>query len=120
MVDFENRDKAVAILAKTSNYFKSLEGKWDAIAQGCQDFGADMWSFASIKNDIPIPTPLVKIGRLSRADYGRKTAHARVLLGIGDPPISPTPYGFLCRGIPAVLPYRGDTPTPEGWDLYDQ
>jgi alpha-1,3(6)-mannosylglycoprotein beta-1,6-N-acetyl-glucosaminyltransferase len=39
-------------------------------------------------------------------------ANTKALLGIGRPPISPTPYASLCRGVPVVLPYRSDKGCP--------
>jgi hypothetical protein len=95
-----------------------MDGHWPEIVKRVKNFGADLWSFAHEVDHIPVPEGLIKIGTLPRDEYSRKSGSARALLGIGSPPISPTPYDSLCRGVPIVMPYKGDTPTPKGWALY--
>lgn len=83
--------------------------------------GVELWSFAHVEKEegkALLPAGLTQIGELPRYEYGHKAASARALLAIGDPQISPTPYGSLCRGVPVVLPYYGDSATPEGWKLF--
>ncbi|KAF8302532.1 hypothetical protein DL93DRAFT_2233614 [Clavulina sp. PMI_390] len=44
------------------------------------------------------------IGPLDRPDFLRKVAESKVLLGVGRPAISPTPYQALCVGVPFINP----------------
>jgi hypothetical protein len=41
------------------------------------------------------PEGLYNLGSLSRSNYDRKLAESKVLLGIGRPEISPSPYSAL-------------------------
>jgi hypothetical protein len=94
---------------------------WPKIVQGMKDLGVDLWSFANLENHddkAMMPSGLVELGQLPRWEYGHKAASVKALLAIGDPSISPTPYGSLCRGVPVIMPYYQDTPTPEGWKLF--
>ncbi|KAJ7067833.1 hypothetical protein C8F01DRAFT_1115897 [Mycena amicta] len=40
--------------------------------------------------------------RLPQPDFMKELARSRVLIGIGNPPISPTPWNGLCLGVPFI------------------
>ncbi|KAJ9122974.1 hypothetical protein QFC24_004012 [Naganishia onofrii] len=64
------------------------------------------------------PPGLINRGPVPSNDYTRQVATSKVLLTIGRPEISPSPYLALCLGVPVVVPYFGNKAVPEGWDLY--
>ncbi|CAK9779458.1 hypothetical protein CC85DRAFT_294318 [Cutaneotrichosporon oleaginosum] len=114
----------VLILAKLPLYFHlgwfketlhALGRVRDAIAP------TKLWTTAN-SNDIdkfPLPDALTQLGKHDPEEYARLLARSKVLLGVGFPVISPTPYEALCRGVPVVLPYsHHEKPTPDGWNMY--
>jgi len=48
-------------------------------------------------------------------------AHSRLLIGIGDPTTSPTPYEALCLGVPFLNPIKNqwDVSDPSNRDKWD-
>lgn len=63
----------------------------------------------------PVPEPgVTNIGRLPAAEWQETLARSKVLLGIGSPKLSPSPYEALCAGVPFINPILGwaeDDPT---------
>ncbi|KAF8306960.1 hypothetical protein DL93DRAFT_2088335 [Clavulina sp. PMI_390] len=63
---------------------------------------------------------MTNLGPLSRPVFMRKVAESQVLLGVGRPWISPTPYQALCLGVPFINPIlEWDHSKPEdrkSWD----
>ncbi|KAF8299961.1 hypothetical protein DL93DRAFT_579628 [Clavulina sp. PMI_390] len=47
---------------------------------------------------------ITNVGPLDRPDFLRRVAESKVLLGVGRPAISPTPYQALCVGVPFINP----------------
>ncbi|KAF8302530.1 hypothetical protein DL93DRAFT_496127 [Clavulina sp. PMI_390] len=57
---------------------------------------------------------MTNLGLLDRPDFVRKVAESNVLLGVGRPYISPTPYQALCVGVPFINPIlEWDSSRPE-------
>jgi len=65
-VPFGERDDAVAILAKKTEYFAVFTAEqWENMTKTMgHELGADMWSFAAIPKDMPVAPELVDIGPL--------------------------------------------------------
>ncbi len=45
------------------------------------------------------------------SEFALNMAHSRVMIGIGDPLTSPTPYVALGLGVPVILPVSSTNPT---------
>lgn len=48
--------------------------------------------------------PIESIGAQSPDDWFTELGRNKVLIGIGSPPLSPTPYDALCLGVPFINP----------------
>ncbi|KAJ6534589.1 hypothetical protein DFH09DRAFT_1091919 [Mycena vulgaris] len=51
-----------------------------------------------------LPTSSINYGRMKKAKFMSKIAQSKVLVGVGSPLISPTPYNGLCLGVPFINP----------------
>ncbi|KAJ7699014.1 hypothetical protein B0H17DRAFT_978024 [Mycena rosella] len=56
-----------------------------------------------------LPDSHINYGRMQKAEFMGKVAQTKVLVGVGLPLISPTPYNALCLGVPFINPL-------DGWD----
>ncbi|KAF8321311.1 hypothetical protein DL93DRAFT_1635375 [Clavulina sp. PMI_390] len=57
---------------------------------------------------------ITNLGLLDRNTFVEEVAKSRVLLGVGRPAISPTPYQALCLGVPFINPILNwDTRAPD-------
>ncbi|KAG9002662.1 hypothetical protein FRB90_011338 [Tulasnella sp. 427] len=50
------------------------------------------------------PRGIVQHEKLSRSNFQKALANSRVMLGLGNPRLSPTPYEALCLGVPFINP----------------
>lgn len=101
---FEERPRHAYILAKRLAYFYSPEYTWtlDAFTP---DFPVSFISGLG-QNDAsaPVPNGVTNLGRLNQREFYDQVAHSRVLVGIGSPFLSPSPYDALCLGVPFINP----------------
>ncbi|KAE9392831.1 hypothetical protein BT96DRAFT_967329 [Gymnopus androsaceus JB14] len=66
-----------------------------------------------------VPTPIVNLGLMQQEDFFRELGLSRVLIGIGLPALSPTPYDALCMGVPFINPILiWDREDPENRDKW--
>ncbi|KIO19856.1 glycosyltransferase family 18 protein, partial [Tulasnella calospora MUT 4182] len=52
------------------------------------------------------PRGIIQHERLPRTEFQKIIANSRVMFGLGNPLLSPTPYEALCLGIPFINPVR--------------
>ncbi|KAG9025818.1 hypothetical protein FS837_004813 [Tulasnella sp. UAMH 9824] len=73
------------------------------------------------KEPAPHPPPgITQVERMERPAFQRLVGQSRVLLGIGRPGLSPTPYEALCLGVPFINPIkRWDPKDPENRDKWE-
>ncbi|KIO19858.1 hypothetical protein M407DRAFT_11189 [Tulasnella calospora MUT 4182] len=50
------------------------------------------------------PRGIIQHERLSRPEFQKMIANSRVMIGLSNPFLSPTPYEALCLGIPSSVP----------------
>ncbi|KAJ7265868.1 hypothetical protein B0H12DRAFT_173853 [Mycena haematopus] len=118
------------LLAKLLSYFveaKNPERAWskedlDAVAE---QTGADLMMAASLPantsdNDMELALALpdqshsFNLGRIQQPLFMEKVAESRVVVGMGRPIISPTPWDALCLGVPYINPiHQWDPENPE-------
>ncbi|KAI5450299.1 hypothetical protein NCC49_003210 [Naganishia albida] len=124
----ERVDEAVVLGKLTSYFYPDRTGGLSPPEEAWESFHAvtGLWPIANARplNDDPneppdTPKGVVNRGPVSRDEYTAEIGHARVFIGIGMPAISPSPYLALCQGVPALIPYDGDEPTPPGFQLYN-
>lgn len=127
-VQYSERPRQAYILAKVLSYFQLpdyllSDPSGNNATHLTDDFYAklaeeiDMKWIASIRNDVKpegsLPPPgITQLERLDRPAFQRKIAQSRLVLGIGRPALSPTPYEALCLGVPFIN-------TIHGWDRND-
>lgn len=118
----EARQDAILLLAKKTSYFTRPEA-WplEIYAAIANATGLDLISSAldETADGTGLPTGVIPHERMGRQEYEEFIGEMRLLLGVGNPGTSPSPYNALCQGVPVVLPYSSPTPTPDGWDLFN-
>lgn len=50
---------------------------------------------------------IVNLGQLGQQDFVRELGQSKILIGMGDPWWSPSPYNALCQGVPFLNPVSG-------------
>ncbi|KAJ7181017.1 hypothetical protein C8R46DRAFT_1211303 [Mycena filopes] len=69
---------------------------------------------AKEEGELQLPSEYVNHGRLEKGHFVQQLAQSRVLIGIGNPIVSPTPWDALCLGVPFINPLdRWDEADPE-------
>jgi len=53
------------------------------------------------------PSEFLNIGQIGPAEFMEHLSKSRVLIGVGDPALSPSPYDGLCLGVPFINPIMG-------------
>ncbi|KAF9513443.1 hypothetical protein BS47DRAFT_1372531 [Hydnum rufescens UP504] len=71
--------------------------------------GPDPWH--DPKEPIVLPDSLTNLGRLPQTQFIDAVAHSKVMIGVGEPSTSPTPYEALCLGVPFINPWDTKDPT---------
>lgn len=103
------------------SYFDRYEAAWtlDTYSHLVSTTGLDLVSVSKDDTDgrLALPEGVTSLGGLSREAFLRELSQSKVLIGIGFPLVSPTPYEALCLGVPFVNPYDSNA-TPE--QLMDQ
>ncbi|KZV73709.1 hypothetical protein PENSPDRAFT_749940 [Peniophora sp. CONT] len=89
----------------------------------------DLAFVASIKIDIMpdgsevpagLPSGITRLPELGPDEFVEELAKSRVLIGVGNPRTSPTPYEALCMGVPFINPVMGwDEADPEDTSRWD-
>ncbi|KAG8993905.1 hypothetical protein FRB94_013077 [Tulasnella sp. JGI-2019a] len=106
----ENRTNHAFILAKESSYFHDdkdrLAFPLDAYATITEQTGIQVVTTANESATQPIPAGVEKLGHLTREEFYHELSYSKVLIGIGRPFLSPSPFDALCLGVPFINPYN--------------
>jgi hypothetical protein len=111
---FAERPRQAYILAKRLDYFGS-EYSWTGVDLDSPPF--DISFLAGIRDldseqNVTLPSGIKNLGLLDKTAFYRHVSESRVLLGIGKPTLSPSPYDALCMGVPFINPIHD-------WDRED-
>ncbi|TXT07354.1 hypothetical protein VHUM_03074 [Vanrija humicola] len=114
IVPFEKRPNRVYIFAKTARYirdswfplewyervYKELEPEFPGLefVGGYLDTGND-----AVEG---VPSFFKNLGPMNPEEFDQQLKSAKVLLGIGNPRGSPTPYRSLAMGVPFLNPHK--------------
>ncbi len=49
---------------------------------------------------------VINLGRLNQTEFMQQVGMSRVMVGVGGPWWSPSPYNALCQGVPFINPVR--------------
>lgn len=123
----EEREHRGLILAKEPKYFdeengfKGILGKARDTVPPVTVAGEEMpfrlVSTAGERRDDgsteELPEGIVSLGRMPQEEYTDLLAKSKMLIGIGNPKLSPSPYWALCMGVPfinIIEDWRADDP----------
>ncbi|KAJ7639424.1 hypothetical protein FB45DRAFT_977204 [Roridomyces roridus] len=129
-VPHSERNREAWIMAKAISYFHPNVRAWDP-----EDFDAAAES-AGISfltgaghpipqhdvrvEEIVLSTSIKNLGQQPQEQFHTMLSKTRVLIGMGDPVLSPSPYDALCLGVPFINPIKNwnrDHPEDRGsWD----
>lgn len=56
------------------------------------------------------PEGILELPHLNRTEFQKTLANSRVVVGLGEPALSPTPWEALCLGVPFINPVSGWDP----------
>lgn len=85
-----------------------------------QDPSFDLVTTARTEEGHPLPDGLTTLGPQSQAAYSRLLSQSKVLLGVGQPKLSPSVYAALCQAVPVLLPAAEDDPRLDGWHMFGE
>lgn len=79
---------------------------WDPETQGVmEDFEDRVRGVVNLANDVPQTEGEEKKQRkLSSAEFVHEVGQSRMMVGVGGPWWSPSPYNALCQGVPFLNP----------------
>ncbi|KAJ8690374.1 hypothetical protein PTI98_011802 [Pleurotus ostreatus] len=117
----DERPMQAYILAKQLSYFTDKNYMWKGVSL-VPPFPLDL--VAGMRNDTKgpstIPDGINNLGQLNQQNFYEQLSKSRVLIGIGSPRLSPSPYDALCMGVPFINPIfnwnRDDPQDRNRWD----
>ncbi|BEI87253.1 hypothetical protein CcaverHIS002_0705990 [Cutaneotrichosporon cavernicola] len=112
---FEHREHRGLVLAKTLSYFEEKTNGFFNIlrkaregvrphSEGGNDVNFDLVTTAGAKGDHIEVLGIDSLGRMNQTEWTEVLARSKLLLGIGRPIVSPSPYYALCMGVPFIQP----------------
>ncbi|KAJ7594912.1 hypothetical protein C8J56DRAFT_927958 [Mycena floridula] len=111
------------ILAKNPEYFVHENYPWSNVSfdhPPIPGLSVVAGLYVDDEHKKDIPPGLVNMGSLKQKEFYRELGHSRVLIGIGSPYLSPSPYDALCMGVPFINPIlkwnRDDPEDRTKWD----
>jgi hypothetical protein len=103
-VPASEREHRAYILAKKPWYFEHREYTFSSHV--FSDIKAEIdLEFIAGTGDAGTPLPdsgITNIGIMNGTTFRDVLGHSKALVGIGQPPLSPTPYDALCMGVPFI------------------
>ncbi|KAJ3354068.1 hypothetical protein HDU83_005885 [Entophlyctis luteolus] len=114
IVPWQLRPNRTYILAKGFEYFQTSKIDYRQILQDLtgHEYGFEFVIGAPDAIDVK---NVVNVGNLNKTEFLSNLSRSKVLLGLGDPILSPSPYDALCLGVPFVNPIKGWDPK-RPWD----
>ncbi|KAL0952646.1 hypothetical protein HGRIS_006890 [Hohenbuehelia grisea] len=93
------------VFAKQISYFYDRQFAWPGMLW---EPPFELKLFAGMRNDTDyaseIPEGITNLGILPKRDFYEQLGKSRVLIGVGKPTLSPSPYDALCMGVPFINP----------------
>ncbi|CED84680.1 hypothetical protein [Phaffia rhodozyma] len=126
VVPWEKRDDRAYMFAKFDSYLTNSEATWSTSSfptiqrlVNVTFVGGFMRQHGNRADSPPQIEGITNLGLLDREDFIQEMAKSKVLVGVGNPIISPTPYEALCLGVPFINPIRQwDHDDPEDRDKW--
>lgn len=120
-VPWDERPRQAYILAKILSLFTTQDyilpaGSGESADQANTNFYKNLSETGNLtflakftvdREDLDVPPGIVELAEwLDRAAFQDVIAHSRVLMGIGHPLLSPSPWEALCLGVPFINPVK--------------
>ncbi|KAJ7129176.1 hypothetical protein C8R44DRAFT_907351 [Mycena epipterygia] len=117
-IPHSKRNREIWVIAKTLVYFHPDLRAWApdffdlaanstgvSFATGTgEPLGSQQKSFRVRESDVA--SSIANLGPLVQDDFSFLLSHSLVVVGMGDPMFSPTPYDALCLGVPLINPIK--------------
>ncbi|KAJ7135138.1 hypothetical protein C8R46DRAFT_1325962, partial [Mycena filopes] len=115
-IPHERRPQQGYVLAKEAGYFNHKDHAFAADFFEAAASASGTRFLAGVRESVLpeyFPRNITNVGFSSAARFYQTLANSRVLIGIGVPVTSPTPYEALCLGVPFINPIlHWDTKNP--------
>ncbi|KAJ6470924.1 hypothetical protein C8R45DRAFT_1014895 [Mycena sanguinolenta] len=95
------------VYAKNAAYFNGSDHPWAAEFFDAASAAAKVEFIAGVQEEVLpefFPSSITTVGILPQAQFYTTLSNSRVLVGVGRPATSPTPYDALCLGVPFINP----------------
>ncbi|KAJ6453778.1 hypothetical protein C8R45DRAFT_1112330 [Mycena sanguinolenta] len=95
------------VQAKDARYFNGTDYAWAADFFDAASMAAGIEFIAGVHEEILpefFPSSIKNVGSMPQEEFHAAIAKSRVLVGVGLPATSPTPYDALCLGVPFINP----------------
>jgi hypothetical protein len=104
VVPVEERDHRAYILAKEKGYLEPPKFAFSdhVFSDLKRDLGVDFVAGIGKKGSELPDAGITNLGFMSVPDFRTALGRSKVLVGIGRPRLSPTPYDALCMGVPFI------------------
>jgi hypothetical protein len=113
VVPWHQRSDRAYILAKTMAYFtkKQMHLPAEFLSEAHEQVGVK-YLIGAGDYDMGGEEPqevkgLENVGQLGPEEFAEKLAGSKMLIGLGNPILSPTPWEALCLGVPFIDPVSG-------------
>lgn len=136
VVPWSQRPNRVYILGKQAHYFHNGHQhvyNFTFFERAAEELGAEFPGFEFVggfednRSDEEkakwglVPSIIKNFGIMNATHFDEEYGKSRLLLGIGAPPLSPSPYRALARGVPFANPHtlREDKPFPWAYQQHE-
>ncbi|KAJ7122637.1 hypothetical protein C8R43DRAFT_1032170 [Mycena crocata] len=106
-VSHAHRKPQAYVLAKEAKYFNPADRAYDPEFFASAAAASEIQFLAGVREqELPeyFPRNITNVGFLPASRFYATVAESRVLVGVGIPATSPTPYEALCLGVPFINP----------------
>ncbi|KAF8187038.1 hypothetical protein K438DRAFT_1765184 [Mycena galopus ATCC 62051] len=113
-VPHSERKRQAYVLAKEMDYFGPELRSWEPDYYDAAHNATNVEFVAGVRgnNTADFPPRLKNLGYMSQSEFYDQLSRSLVLVGVGFPYTSPTPYDALCFGVPFINPITD-------WDAAD-
>ncbi|KAJ7033664.1 hypothetical protein C8F04DRAFT_1210791 [Mycena alexandri] len=115
-VPHSERKRQAYVLAKEMHYFTPKKTAWGSDFYDDAHKTADVEFVSGVRGQATpdFPSRLTNLGYMTPSDFYGHLSHSLVLVGVGSPLTSPTPYDALCFGVPFINPiFDWDSKDPQ-------
>jgi len=106
-VPHEEREYRAYVMAKWVGFMLADEAAWPPHFYGAASNTTTIkFVMGAISDDAypNLPPGMINHGLMPQPAFMESVAKSQVLVGVGSPPLSPTPYDALCLGVPFINP----------------